>query len=206
MKVCHIFSGGELKNLDFIKIDAADMIICADRGLNYVQKLGITPNVIVGDFDSFTGTLPDNVEILRSPPEKDDTDTMLAIKTAIVNGAEHIRIYGALGGRFDHAYANVQALKYIFMKGCTAVLEDSENMITLQNCGECRYPARKDWYFSVFSFGETLEIESLSGVKYTLGKAKLENSFPLGVSNEFTENEAVLTISAGTALVVYSKM
>ncbi len=142
MKICHIFSGGELKNLDFIKIDSADMIVCADRGLKYVQELEITPNIIVGDFDSFTGALPDNVEILRSPPEKDDTDTMLAVKTAIANGAEHIRIYGALGGRFDHTYANVQALKYIFMQGCTAVLEDSENMITLQNCGECRYPAR----------------------------------------------------------------
>ena len=90
MKKWHIFSGGELSDTDFIEILAGELVICADRGLHHAQKLGIAPDIIVGDFDSFKGKLPENTEILRSIPEKDDTDTMLAVKLAIDRGAEQI--------------------------------------------------------------------------------------------------------------------
>lgn len=206
MKICHIFSGGELKNLDFIRINDDDMVICADSGLKYALMLNLIPDIIVGDFDSYTAELPENVRILSSPPEKDDTDTMLAVRTAIENGAVDLKIYGALGGRFDHAIANLQTLKYVADHGCKAVLEDSENLIMLQECGECRYSKIKGWYFSVFAYSEQLHIRRLAGVKYPLENTVLTNSFPLGVSNEFIESEAVLEIDKGTAIVICSKM
>ncbi|MCD7890513.1 MAG: thiamine diphosphokinase [Ruminococcus sp.] len=200
----HIFAGGEMRSMDFIRIGTGDLIICADSGYKYARQLRVNPDIIVGDFDSYSGELPENARIFRSVPEKDDTDTLLAVKTAIESGAEKIRIYGALGGRFDHAIANVQTLKYAWEHGCEASLEDESNTVTLQGAGERRYKRRDDRYFSVFSYSGELQIKRLSGVKYTLKDAVISNSFPIGVSNEFVDDEAVLEILRGTALVISS--
>ena len=205
MKKWHIFSGGELSDTDFIEILAGEPVICADRGLHHAQKLGIIPDIIVGDFDSFKGKLPENTEILQSIPEKDDTDTMLAVKLAIDRGAEQILLYGALGGRFDHTIANIQTLKYGQEHGCEIRIMDSQNEIMLQTAGTMRYKRRKEWYFSVFAYSEKLKINRLTGVKYPLSDAEITASFPIGVSNEIIEAEAELSISSGTALVIFSK-
>ena len=206
MKKWHIFAGGIIADTGFIHVDEGEFVICADSGLKYAQQLGITPDIIVGDFDSYTGILPEKADIRRSQPEKDDTDTMLAVKLAIEKGAEKIAIYGALGGRFDHAYANIQALEYALEHGCEAVIEDTANVIMLQKKGKRIYRRRAGWYVSVFAYSERLSVKKLSGVKYTLENAVMTNGFPLGVSNEFAADEAVLDIEEGTALVVFSKM
>ena len=206
MKTYHIFAGGIISDLSFIEKADGDGVICADGGLKYAEKLGIKPDIIVGDFDSYNGELPENADIRRSVPEKDDTDTMLAVKTAIENGAELVRIYGALGGRFDHTAANIQTLKYASEHGCSAIIEDADNVIMLQEPGERRYKRRDGWYFSFFAYSGTVTVSRLSGVKYTLENAVITNGFPLGVSNEITGNEAILIIKEGTALVVRSKM
>lgn len=205
MKRWHIFSGGELDDMAFIEISDGDSVICADRGLIYAQKLGITPEIVMGDFDSYEGQLPENTEILRSVPEKDDTDTMLAVKLAIERGAEQILLYGALGGRFDHTIANIQTLKYGQEHGCGIMIRDSRNEIMLQTAGTKRYKQRKGWYFSVFAYSERLEIKWLTGVKYPLNNAEITAGFPIGVSNEIIEAEAELSIGNGTALVIFSK-
>ena len=205
MNLWHVFSGGELKDAGFIKISAADTVICADSGLVHAEKSGISPDIVIGDFDSYSGILPENAEIIRSVPEKDDSDTMLAVKTAIERGAEEIRIYGALGGRFDHAFANVQTLKYAMDRGCRAVLIDSENEIMLAEAGNHRFQRREESYFSVFSYSEQLNVVRLSGVKYPLENRVLTASFPLGLSNEITGAYAELEIGYGTALIIFSK-
>lgn len=208
MSECSIFAGGVIESLDHIDCDRvrSGLVICADRGYEYVKKLGIEPDVIVGDFDSYSGSLPDKAEILRSVPEKDDTDTMLAVKTAIDRGADRITLYGALGARFDHAFANVQTLLYAHEQGCEMTIADSGNIISVQGAGRQSYPLMKDWYFSVFSLSERAEISSISGVKYSLENAVLTRSFPLGVSNEITDSEAVVAVRSGLLLVVRSRM
>lgn len=206
MKLCHIFAGGDITDLNFIDIQQEDMIICADRGYKYVKELGISPDIIVGDFDSYDSDLPEEIEIHRSIPEKDDTDTMLALKLAIERGADYVKIYGALGGRFDHTVANIQTLKYASEHGCTAEICNSDNIIMLQEHGEREYNAMKGWYFSVFAYSPEILIAELSGVKYPLENAVITNTFPLGVSNEITAEKAILCIKKGTALVVRSKM
>ncbi len=205
MSVFHIFAGGVISDLSFIEIAPDDVIICADRGLVHTEKLGIKPHLVVGDFDSYTGVLPENTEIHRSVPEKDDTDTMLALKLAIERGAENVRIYGAFGGRLDHTVANIQTLHYAQENGCGAVLMDSDNIALLQSVGTRTYPCREGWYFSFFAYTEKVRV-SLSGTKYTLDNAEITSSFPLGVSNEITSQRAVMTVSEGTALIVLSKM
>ncbi len=206
MRLCHIFAGGDIADLSFIEMQHEDMIICADRGYKYVKQLGIAPNIIVGDFDSYDSDLPDEIEIHRSVPEKDDTDTILALKLAIERGADNVKIYGALGGRFDHTVANIQTLKYASEHGCNAEICDSDNIIMLQENVEREYTAMEGWYFSVFAYSPEIHIARLSGVKYPLEKVVIKNTFPLGVSNEIIAEKAILSIENGTALVVRSKM
>lgn len=205
MSVFHIFAGGVISDLSFIEIASDDTVICADRGLVHTERLGIKPHLVVGDFDSYNGALPEDTEIHRSVPEKDDTDTMLALKLAIERGAERVMIYGAFGGRIDHTIANIQTLRYALENGCEAILIDSDNIALLQTKSTRTYPYREGWYFSFFAYTEKVVV-SLIGTKYTLDNAEITSSFPLGVSNEITSDEAVMTINEGTALVVISKM
>lgn len=204
MKICRIFAGGDIGS-KCIKVNKDDLVICADGGYAAALKMGIVPDLIVGDFDSYSGELPENIEILRSIPEKDDTDTLLAIKTAIDRRASTIIIYGAMGGRFDHTFANIQCLSYIHGHGCTGFIEDDNNIITLCGMGEHRFPYIMGWYFSVFALTDTAHIESMTGVKYPLSDYPMTGSFPIGVSNEITDLEAVLKIKSGLALIVRSR-
>lgn len=197
-----IFAGGDIPDYSFVDT-AADFVICADRGVVHAEKLGIIPDIVTGDFDSYTGEVPACGELYRAVPEKDDTDTMLAVKLALERGATDIRLYGATGGRFDHTFANVQTLIYAYNNGCKMSIHDSGNIITVQGIGTEKYEKYKDWYFSVFSLTEKLHIGKMTGVKYPLRDYTLTQSFPLGVSNEIIST-AVVTINKGLALIVRS--
>lgn len=209
MKKCVIFAGGEL---DCAEIDTAslkreaDLIICADKGVLHARKLGVSPDIILGDFDSYTGEVIEECEIIRTVPEKDDTDTIMAVKLAIEKGFGRIILYGALGGRFDHTFANIQTLVYAREHGCELTISDSSCEISLQGKGCKRYPKRENYYFSVFALTESVDIERLSGVKYPLVSYTMRQSFPIGVSNEITSEFAELSIKSGLALIVRAKM
>lgn len=204
-----IFAGGVIKCTNFIdirEIKSADLIICADRGYAYAQALGIIPDIVMGDFDSYDGEVACGCEMYRSIPEKDDTDTLLAVKTAIERGCTEIRLYGALGARFDHAFANIQTLLYAHRNGCRMTIIDEKNEITVHGAGEFRYAYREGWYFSVFALTDTAIIGSFSGVKYPLKNYSMTTEYPIGVSNEIIADEAVLRVDSGIILAVRSEM
>lgn len=208
MKTAYIFAGGDISEPGFIdcgEIMRNGFVVCADRGYEYARQLGIVPDVLVGDLDSYTGELPADVKIYRCPAEKDDTDTMLAVKLAIEQGCREIILYGALGGRFDHAFANIQTLIYAHEHGCDMQIADSDNIIAVQGAGERRYPLMEKWYFSLFSLTEKTVIERLAGVKYPLENAELTSGFPIGVSNEISGREALVSVRSGLLLIVRSR-
>lgn len=205
MRIWHIFAGGVISDTGFIRIYSDENVICADGGLAYAQRIGVEPDILVGDFDSYKGAIPSGPELHVSRPEKDDTDTMLAVKIAIDRGAERIVLYGALGARFDHTMANIQTLVYAYEHGCEMVIADSDNEITVQGAGERSYPIREGWYFSVFSLTDSTDIEYMCGVRYPLENYTLRNGFPLGVSNEITADAAEVSVKEGLLLVVRSK-
>lgn len=207
MKNCVIFAGGVITDtgaLDAEKIKSADFIICADRGYKYAEKMGIKPDLIVGDFDSYGGGLPEDAEIIRSVPEKDDTDTLLAVKKAISAGCDEITLYGGLGGRFDHTFANLQTLIYAHERGCKMTIADSDNELTAVGAGEYHLEKRGGFYISLFSLTEKAIIDEWSGVKYPLENYEMWQGFPIGVSNEITADKAYLRISSGIVLIVRS--
>ncbi len=207
MKRCHIFAGGDLgKIADYWFPNHGGYVICADSGYKHAKKLGLVPDLLVGDFDSYTRKLPKGVEVYRSVPEKDDTDTLMAVKIAIERGYTNIYLYGALGGpRFDHAFANIQTMLYARKHGADLILIGNGTLL-LQGEGEAMYTEEsKRWgykYLSVFAITETVKIKSLRGVKYPLENYEMKSSFPIGVSNEITDGQAFLDIESGLALVI----
>lgn len=205
MSTWHIFAGGVIGDTGFIRIYSDEKVICADSGLVYAQRLGVEPDIIVGDFDSYNGTIPAGPELHISRPEKDDTDTMLAVKIAIDRGADRIMLYGGLGARFDHTMANIQTLVYAYSQGCDMTISDSDNEITVQGRGVRSYPVREGWYLSVFSLTDSTILDYMRGFRYPLENYELKSSFPLGVSNEITADTAEISVKDGLLLVVRSK-
>lgn len=209
MRKCAIIAGGDMPDKEeyssYEYWERFSCIICADSGYYTAKKLGIKPDIITGDFDSFTEELPGDTEIIASIPEKDDTDTLMAVKKAIELGYKNIELYGALGGsRFEHTIANIQTMIYALQQGCDLrIYGDSILMVQTADDGEVAYRNKGEGiYMSVFALSETVSIDHLRGVKYPLEDYLMVQSFPIGVSNEILDDAALLRISNGLALII----
>lgn len=182
----------------------ADFVIACDAGYIHAQRADIVPDVIIGDFDSYLGDLPGGVEIIRTKPEKDDTDTMMALKLAIRRGYRRVMLVGALGGRVDHMLANISLVAFASEKGADLQIVDGHHQIFAVRNGRRRVP-RSTWRnLSVFAFDTECRGVTLRGVKYPLENAVLTNTFALGVSNEFTDDVAEISVESGILIVVLS--
>ncbi|MDF3003052.1 MAG: thiamine diphosphokinase, partial [Bacillota bacterium] len=137
--------------------------------------------------------------------EKDDTDTLYCLKYGIELGFEEFYILGGLGGRLDHTMANLQTMSYAIDRQKNIWFLDGKNKTTLRNPGEHTIPKEEGIKLSLFSFGDFCQGVSIKGVKYPLDNCRLENSFPLGVSNEFTDDFAAISHTAGKLLIVLSQ-
>ena len=180
-----------------------DFIIAADGGLTHTEKLGITPDVILGDFDSL-GFEPEGANVF--PVEKDDTDAMLAVRRGLELGYKDFVLYGSLDGpRLDHTVANFQTLQFLADRGATGCLAGLTTLVTVVKDGAIRFPAGKKGTISVFCLGADAEGVTLDGLYYPLNKGKLTSGFPLGVSNHFTGKEARISVENGSVLVLWDR-
>ena len=187
-----------------VSFTKADFVIACDAGYIHAQRADIVPDVIIGDFDSYLGDLPGGVEIIRTKPEKDDTDTMMALKLAIRRGYRRIMLVGALGGRIDHMLANISLIAFAATKGADLQIVDGHHQIFAVRDGKRRVP-RSSWRnLSVFAFDTECTGVTLRGVKYPLEGAVLTNTFALGVCNEFAEDIAEISVESGILIVVLS--
>ena len=203
-KRCVIISGGEPSAIIGLRED--DFVIACDKGYTYAIAQGVSPDLLVSDFDSYDGEVDRSVPVERFRSEKDDTDTMIAVRYAVEHGFEEIKLFCALGGRLDHSLANLQSLVYALVHGLRASLEaDDTRIYTLQN-GSLRLPKLPGWSLSVFAAQDRCTGVSITGAKYPLRDAVLTNSFPLGVSNAWAEDEAEIRVTEGVLLIVLSKI
>ena len=200
---CVIIAGAPEADAAFIQsvVRADDYIVCADRGAAAALAAGLKPDLIVGDFDSFAGSLPDNCEIIRLCPEKDDTDTQHAIDTALSRGFRDFVLLAATGGRLDHTYANLCMLAYLARRGAEGVILAKNKEVRLLTDGTYDYSGRCGQTFSVFPFGCPDAVLSYTGAKYPLNRGKLIHSGAMGVSNIFVGDTAAITVHSGEALV-----
>lgn len=202
MNTCYICCALDCK-VD-ITPDKNDIVIGADRGYLVLEKNGIKPNVVIGDFDSYEGEIVcDN--IIRFPIKKDFTDSELSIKYAIENGYKNIKIYGAIGGALDHTIANLSLLAKYSKNGVDIAFFDDKNALFAITNSSVKFDSEAKGRISVFSFDDEAFGVFEKGLLYELENATLENQTPLGVSNEFTNKESEISVQKGTLILYTSK-
>lgn len=207
MRKCLIAGGGIINNLTWLKkaAEECDYIIAADKGYETLKKADVKIDIAIGDFDSL-GYAPEDVVVKKLKAEKDDTDTMTAVRYALDKGAEEILILGGTGGRLDHTVANLQTLSFIAEHGALGKLIDETNEIMGLLPSEYKFQNRAGYSLSTFSMTDEVTGLCERGVKYPLDNAVLTNKFPLGVSNEIVEDFAVISFKSGILFVCLSKL
>lgn len=205
-KRCIIFAGGRPEPYIPKWVDTENsFVIAADKGYKNCKKLGLTPDVCIGDFDSL-GFVPEDCEHIRFPKEKDDTDLMLAVREAIARGCADITILGATGGRLDHMMANIQTLAFIRSEGAWGRIAGVYEEIMLLSAGEYTFAKRCGFSLSVFSYSPSVDGLTMRGVKYPTNGISLSHLFPLGISNEIIADSAQISFEKGLLLVIRSKL
>lgn len=200
MNTCYIVGAGESAPLD-VHPDTTDLLIAADAGYRAVQDAGLRPDLVVGDFDSM-GYVPENVPILQCPVEKDDTDTMIAIRHGLSGGYKEFQIYGGLGGRLDHSVANFHVLAYLAQRGAHGQLIGANEIVELIPAGGAATYYAGHGTVSIFAWGGEATGVTVTGCRYPLTDGMLTPNFPLGVSNEFTQVPATISVRSGQLLVI----
>jgi thiamine pyrophosphokinase len=188
------------------------LVVAADGGLHTAQRMGLTPDVVVGDGDSVApGALErlrtDGVEVQLHPLDKDASDTELAVREALRRGAREIVILGALGGvRFEHALANVLLLAMPELDGCDARLVDGRSTVRLLAGGRSlRLDARDGLLVSLLPLTERAEGVRTRGLRYALDGDFLEQGSTRGLSNVITGIEAAVGLRRGRLAVVQTR-
>lgn len=197
---------------DLIKKSGFEVIIAVDSGMDFLYESKITPDVILGDFDSVDQEVFEYfkqqpyIEICSLNPEKDDTDTEHAIHYAIDHGATHIIILGGTGNRIDHLLGNISLLGIGLEEGVEIEMIDVNNRIRMVD--KSITLAQKEQfgkYLSLIPYSSKVENITLTGVKYPLENETMGGFNARGVSNEIVADEANISFTDGILLVIESR-
>ena len=187
-------------------------IIAVDKGLEELNQQNIIPNHVVGDFDSISKEIlkhyQGNSQIIfhKYNPEKDNTDTDIAIQLAIQLQSSNITIIGALGKRMDHAIANIHILKKALDAKIPCQIVDAYNKIYLVKENHTLYKnAIHGEYISLIPLTTEVKGLTLKGFKYPLEKYLLPIGISLGISNEIIEEKATIELKEGILIVMESR-
>lgn len=210
-KVCIIAGAAAIEDEDFLQYynnliqNKRDvLVIAADKGYAFLCSHGIKADLVVGDFDSL-GAIPEGENVITHPVMKDDTDMLLAMKEGLKRECTFFAVFGGLGGRPDHSFANIQSLAYLREHGARGVLfGETMHMTTIWNEGMC-FDAGFCGMLSIFVLGEKAEGVNLKQLKYELEDACLSSHMPLGISNEFIGKSSEIQVRQGELLVMWDK-
>ena len=188
--------------IDRLRIDPAEYgcIICADGGLVAAEKLGLTPDILIGDYDSCPQ--PKDREVIKLPAEKDVTDSEAAIQLAYEKGWQDITLLGGLGGRFDHTMGNLGMLAKYTGKLRRIRILDGNNRVFVADPSD--FTVHKDGYkyLGLAAYDSPVTGLTLTGMKYPLRDAVLDNRTTLGGSNEILGETGQISFRSGRLLVV----
>ena len=209
---CILIGAGDL-TISEIPIGENDLCIAVDGGYEYCKLLEITPDYILGDFDSIGEKEAENVakiakteedRVIILPEEKDDTDMLAAIKLGLSKGYQSFRIYGGMGGRIEHTIANIQCLLYLKEHDAVGYLMDGTGMILVAKEEEISFQDSLEGYMSLFSMGDKATV-TIENMKYLLKEQEVTNSFPIGISNELVLGEkGKVTVHEGAVMMIVS--
>ena len=207
MKRCVIVGGAGINNYDYIRgrLCADDYIVFCDSGLRHLEPLQVKPSLIVVDFDSHDNPHLD-VETIVLPCEKDDTDTVFAVKEAIKRGFDDFLLIGVVGARLDHTLGNVSILLYLDSIGKKGiVIDDYSEMEIVSN--EPAYIEDSYAFFSLLNVSGTAKGITIENAKYLLNNAEITCEYQYGVSNEVLPGKtAKVSILEGKLLLIKDRM
>lgn len=203
MRRCVVIGGADIKQYDRIRtyLCADDFYICCDSGLKHREGLGIVPDLVVGDFDSYDDPHLET-ETITLPCEKDDTDTVFAVKEALVRGFQEFLLVGMIGGRLDHTLGNVSLLLMLSAQGKAAVaIDDYSEMEVVSN-----FPVQitdRYAFFSLLNISGTAQGITIRNAKYPLEDAEITCEYQYGISNEVLPGRtAEVSVQRGRLLLI----
>lgn len=201
MSVCYIVGAGDCR--ETLSPAAGDFVIAADGGQAHLSRMGVLPDLILGDFDS--SAAPPSGDIVRFSPIKDDTDMALAVRAGAERGYRRFCLLGGMGGtRTDHTVANFQLLLSCAAQGLAAELVGAGERARVLRNGRMTFPATATGYLSVFAVGGAAHGVTLRGLAYPLENGTLTPDCPLGVSNAFLPGTpAAVSVSDGALLLIF---
>ena len=203
MKRCVIVGGADISTYDRINgiITGEDYVIFCDSGLKHMQMLTVKPNLIVGDFDSHENPQLD-IETIVLPCEKDDTDTVFAVKEAIRRGYTDFLLIGVIGARLDHTLGNVYILDYLDELGLKGKIIDDYSEMELVS-RESAYIEDSYAFFSLINITGMAKGINIENAKYLLNDAEITCGYQYGVSNEVISGQtAKVSIKEGKLLLI----
>ena len=205
MKRCVIVGGADINNYEYINnlLREDDFLVFCDSGLKHMSKINVSPSLIVGDFDSHE-RININVETIVLPCEKDDTDTVYAMKEGIKRGYEDFLLIGVVGARFDHSFVNISILINLYKLGFKAELIDDYSVMSVVGDTPAEIPDDYS-YFSLLNITGKADGVSITNAKYTLDNAEIKSEYQYATSNEVIKGK-VATVSVKDGLLLLIKV
>ncbi|MGN1023007.1 MAG: thiamine diphosphokinase [Lachnospiraceae bacterium] len=198
-----------------IEKEEGDLLIAADNGLTYLSREGLIPDLAIGDYDSLeeegkrvlAAIQKDHPErVITLPVEKDDTDTLAAVREGFRRGYRSFVLYGALGGRLDHTMANLQTLNFIKDAGGNGEIREGDLSVFLVRNETVEIPAGPAGNFALFAVDPEIHGVTERGMQYEADGMTITNRFPIGCSNRLlAEKKASVTVKDGTALAMLTR-
>lgn len=205
MGVCYIVGAGSCTESVFPA--KGDLLIAADGGAAHLARMGLVPDLLLGDLDSLGEKKP-NCPLMRYPAEKDDTDMALAVEEGVSRGYREFLVFGALGGaRLDHTLAAVGLLPGYAARGLSVTLiGGGQRVCALPSGGEKCFSPALQGYLSLLAVGTEAAGVTAENVKYPLQDATLKACTTLGVSNEFLPGrDARVSVKRGSLLLIWQE-
>ncbi len=197
---CYIFGALPVESFNF-SVTPNDIVIAADSGIINAQRFNLEPDYIIGDFDSL-GYTPDNSNTIIHPVEKDDTDTMLAVKLGLEKGYKNFRIFGGIGGRLDHTIANIQTACYVAENNGNAIFYGTNENFTVIKNNVFNFDKENKGNISIFALEESTNV-NIKGLYYQLENGSVSTNFPLGTSNKFNNKDSTISVKEGKLLIIW---
>lgn len=198
---CVIVAGADIHNYDYIvsQLTNDDFFIYCDSGLRHCNHL-FKPDLIIGDFDSHDLPKTDT-EILVLPREKDDTDSVFAVKEALKRGFEDILLIGVIGNRLDHTLSNLGALEFIYNHHAKGMIIDDYSEMEIVD-SDFREIDNRFAYFSLLNIYGEVKGVNISGAKYNLYNATINSDYQYAISNETEGDVARVNVDDGILLLI----
>ncbi len=200
---CVIVGGADIGNYEYIRkqLSDSDFLIFCDSGLRHQTGLEVTPSLIVGDFDSYQKPNT-NIETITLPTEKDDTDTIFAVKEALKRGYDDFLLVGVVGARLDHTLGNVYVLMMLANLGKKGKIIDDYSEMELVS----KQPVYIDDSYSFFSLLNITGMAkgvNITNAKYPLTNAEISCEYQYGISNEVIKGkQASVNVEFGNLLLI----